>query len=129
MDSQLICTHRKDDTKDHVGYHLNLPGYPSPFARADPSPLRTGRGRKLIDWRIVTAFCCIVSVSLVLSPPSRATRVGFHIWLSSVNSLFLAAHVTRGPIRNVFATSHVRVNLLLSATSQNLYEWGLRPNL
>ena len=46
MDSQLICTHRKDDTKDHVGYHLNLPGYPSPFARADPSPLRTGRGRK-----------------------------------------------------------------------------------
>ena len=35
------------------------------------------------------------------------------------------ADETLGPIRNVFATSHVTVNLLLSATSQNLYEWGL----
>ena len=32
---------------------------------------------------------------------------------------------SQGPIRNVFATSHVTVNLLLSAASQNLYEWGL----
>ena len=35
----------------------------------------------------------------------------------------------KGPISNVFATSHVTVNLLLSATSQNLYEWGLGADL
>ena len=36
-----------------------------------------------------------------------------------------AKHVFKGPIRNDFATSRLRVNSLLRATSQKHYEWDL----
>ena len=51
--------------------------------------------------------------------------VGKNLGRKVVNFQVLRDRQTIGPIRNVFATSHVTVNLLLSATSQNLYEWGL----
>ena len=53
-------------------------------------------------------YCCLEGV--VKRYPLSVQIASIHIW---------------GPIRNFFATSHVTVNLLLSATSQNLYEWGL----
>ena len=37
-----------------------------------------------------------------------------------------AKHVFKGPIRNDFATSRLRVNSLLRATSQKHYEWDLK---